>query len=78
MSNKSICIIIQLTGSYGQGTRIDLSINNLTRLESSVFQSIMEQMLPFISLQQVETYINFWQSETIHHFLPGVFILIFC
>ena len=39
---------IEMTGKgYGDGTKIGLTNNNLTRFEATVFKSVLERMAPF-------------------------------
>ena len=39
--------LIIIAGFYGDLSSIDLRLNNLSRFESAVFQSILEQMAPY-------------------------------
>jgi hypothetical protein len=44
-------------GEFGEGTTLHLENNGITRLESAVFQSILEKMEPFSTIFGQDTII---------------------
>ena len=51
ISHVNVIHILLIAGeTYGNGTQIDLNNNQLTKFESSVFQSVLEKIVPFASI----------------------------